>query len=87
MAVAALCVILITPFAAGQATIVMTPLTFITIAGMYAAIIDLSWKSQQELRDHAKGMTTPYWVNECLDESLELDVDHIPKPQNPMNVI
>ena len=77
MAVSALCVILIVPIASGQGTVICTPVTLLTIAGMFAALISEGWKSQQELRDYADSMSAPVWINDCLDEELYLDLGYI----------
>ena len=68
LAIAILCVILITPIASGQGTIICTPLAFITVSGMMVKIIMLSFETTAELDDIANGVALPKWINDCVDE-------------------
>ena len=64
---AAICVLMIVPFASFCATALFTPLAVITAWGMYCALIsyvDDALPTMEALRD---AYNIPSWLNNCLD--------------------
>ena len=70
MAIASLCVIIITPFITGEGTVVFTPAAFITVAGMYYKIITVAWRAHEDLIAMTDSMEAPAWVNDCLQPEI-----------------
>ena len=70
MGVSCLCIILITPIASGNGTIVCTPIAFMVVAGMFVAILMKTWAVQKEIKEGKISDATPTWINDCLDIDL-----------------
>ena len=77
MAVAALCVILITPVASGKATVLLTPAAFICTAGMFMDILIKAFASSEELVDYSNGLNVPDWLQGCLGDGIVLETARI----------
>ena len=64
---AAICVLTITPFLSLCATALFTPLSIITAAGMYCALIAYIDEALPTLDTLKASYDLPSWLNECVD--------------------
>ena len=75
---AAICVLMIVPFASMCATAVFTPLSIITAGGLFAALISDIDDAMPDLEVLRVAYDIPRWLNDCLDGRpiRYEDVDH-----------
>mmetsp|Transcript_14067 Transcript_14067/g.16776 ORF Transcript_14067/g.16776 Transcript_14067/m.16776 type:complete len:88 (-) Transcript_14067:251-514(-) len=59
MAIAALCIIIIVPICSCKGTILCTPLTLITISGMFISIFTLLTNAIEQLEGQISAMSLP----------------------------
>ena len=73
MAVSGLCILLIVPIVSGKATIILTPVTFFTVAGMLIKPMMQTFEAASEINAKADSIDSPDWVNKCLDPSAQVN--------------
>ena len=70
MAVAGLCVVIITPIVSGEGTWLGSPAALITLAGMWMKIITVAWQAHDDIIAFTESGESPLWVNDCLQDEF-----------------